>query len=253
LKGEEEAKLKADLEKAHEEANQKPAEEAELKADEEAKLKAELEKSQEEARQKAAEEAKLKAEEEARLKAELEKAQEEARQKAAEDAKLKAEEEARVKAEREKVQEARARLLHDAIAGLGTDEDELIRVICQTSVAERQQLKDVYASMYKANLVDKVRGDTSGDFQKALLCMLNATEKPFDLEADCQAMYEAMCGWGTDETVLVELICGKTKPQMQLVNEKFKELYDRELYDFVRSETSGHFQAVMLGWIEIHR
>jgi flagellar biosynthesis GTPase FlhF len=176
-----------------------------------------------------------------------------AKKAAVEKAAMEAAERARREAATREHIEARARLIHDAIAGLGTDEDELIRVICHTSVSERQQLKDAYSSMYKADLVDKVRGDTSGDFQKALLCMLNATEKPFDLEADCQAMYEAMHGWGTDETALVELICGKTRAQMHLVNEKFKELHNRELYDFVRSETSGHFQAVMLGWIGIPR
>jgi hypothetical protein len=149
----------------------------------------------------------------------------------------------------EKQSEAKAKLLHDAIEGFGTDEDTLIKVICQTSVAERQRIKDAFFWMYDEDLVDKVEGDTSGDFQKALLCMLNATEKSFDLEADCRAMYDAMNGWGTDETVLVQMICNKTRSQMQLVNQRFKELYNRELYEFVESETSGHFQAVMLGWI----
>ena len=39
---------------------------------------------------------------------------------------------------------------------------------------------------------------------------LQAEETPFDIEADCTAMKEAMEGWGTDETKLTQMICNKS-------------------------------------------
>lgn len=143
----------------------------------------------------------------------------------------------------------RAKILNDAMAGLGTSEDQLIRVISQCDIGERRAVKEVYQNVYGRDLVDHVRSETSGDFQKALVCMLEAEEAPFDLEADCGAMKEAMDGWGTDEMALIRLICSKTPKQMMDVNMKFAELYEKDLLHRVESETSGNFQATLQGCI----
>merc|ERR1719491_816975 len=53
----------------------------------------------------------------------------------------------------------------------------------------------------------------------------------------------------TDEEALIRLICSKTSRQMEMVNEKFEELYGKQLFTRVEAETSGHFQATLLGCI----
>jgi len=146
-------------------------------------------------------------------------------------------------------EDCRAALLQQAMKGVGTNEDQLIRVICGLDIPERRQVKEAFLRMYDRQLLEWVRSETSGDFQKALCCMLEAEETEFDLEKDCEAMKAAMDGWGTDELALVKLICGKTSRQMEMVNEKFLELYGKHLFDRVKSETSGHFQATLLGCI----
>jgi Ca2+-binding EF-hand superfamily protein len=149
-------------------------------------------------------------------------------------------------------EDCKAKLLYDAIKGLGTDEDQLVRIICQMDIPERKKVKDAFKRMFNEDLVQWVKGDTRGNFQDALVLLLTAEITPFDLDADCEAIYKAMDGWGTDEKALVQLICGKTKRQMELLRDKFDELYGssrKPLFEFVKSETSGHFQAVMLGSI----
>jgi annexin A7/11 len=146
-------------------------------------------------------------------------------------------------------EDCRASLLNKAMAGIGTDEDQLIRVICGCDIPERRQVKEAYQRMYGKELVPTVQSETSGDFQRALLCLLEAEEAEFDIDQDCEAMKAAMDGWGTDETALVKMICSKTSRQMEMVNEKFQELYGKNLFDRVKSETSGHFQATLLGCI----
>lgn len=146
-------------------------------------------------------------------------------------------------------QDAKARLCYEAMKGLGTNEDQLIRVLTMTDIPERQQIKDAFLKMYDRQLTAFVESEISGNFKKAMTVLMNAEETEFDLEKDCTAMYEAMKGWGTDETKLLQHVCNKTAKQMELVNIKFREMYDRELYDFVKSETSGNFQAVLLSCI----
>lgn len=146
-------------------------------------------------------------------------------------------------------EDCRAKLLNDAMAGLGTNEGQLIRVICQLDIPERKQVKEAYMRMFGRDLVDHIKSETSGDFKKALVCMLEAEEADFDIEKDCAAMKKAMDGWGTDEEALIRLICSKTSQQMEQINEKFQELYDKRLIQRVHDETSGYFQATLLGCI----
>ncbi|CAJ1448770.1 unnamed protein product [Effrenium voratum] len=146
-------------------------------------------------------------------------------------------------------EDCRAKILNKAMAGLGTSEDQLIRVICQLNFGERREVKEAYQRMFDKDLIEHVQSETSGDFQKALLCMLQAEEAPFDLEADCAKMKEAMEGWGTDETLLTTMVCNKTSKQMEDVNKKFKELYERDLLAWVQSETSGHYKSTLVGCI----
>ena len=146
-------------------------------------------------------------------------------------------------------EDCRARILNKAMAGVGTAEDQLIRVICQLNFGERREVKEAYQRRYDRDLLEHIQSETSGDFQKALLCMLEAEETAFDLEADCAAMKEAMEGWGTDEMALTKMICNKTAKQMEDVNKKFQELYDRDLLEWVKSETSGYYQDTLLGCI----
>lgn len=146
-------------------------------------------------------------------------------------------------------EDCRARILNKAMAGLGTAEDQLIRVICQLNFGERREVKEAYQRRYDRDLLEHIQSETSGDFQKALLCMLEAEEAAFDLEADCAAMKEAMEGWGTDEMALTKMICSKTAKQMEDVNQKFQELYERDLLEWVKSETSGYYQDTLLGCI----
>jgi len=149
--------------------------------------------------------------------------------------------------------DCRALIMNEAMVGLGTSNDQLIRVICQCDIAERKQLRERYQEMYGRDLVEHVKSETAGwisnDFQKALTCMLEAEEAPFDLEADCAAMKTAMDGWGTDEEALIRLICSKTPRQMEDVNKMFEELYGKSLIARVKSETSGNFEAALLGCI----
>merc|ERR1740117_531946 len=102
---------------------------------------------------------------------------------------------------------------------------------------ERRACKEAYARLYEKELVAHIVSETSKRLKQCLVALLNAEEAEFDLEADCEAMKKAMDGWGTDEDTLVNLICSKTTQQMVDINNKFEELYDKQLFKRVESET----------------
>eukprot|EP01123_Difflugia_compressa_P010834 TRINITY_DN4088_c0_g1_i1.p1 TRINITY_DN4088_c0_g1~~TRINITY_DN4088_c0_g1_i1.p1 ORF type:complete len:305 (-),score=74.55 TRINITY_DN4088_c0_g1_i1:95-1009(-) len=62
--------------------------------------------------------------------------------------------------------------LHDAIAGLGTDERVLIYVFSIFDKATLHKIGDIYKAKYKESLKDAIKGDTSYNFGKMLLALL---------------------------------------------------------------------------------
>ncbi|KAJ4713571.1 Annexin [Melia azedarach] len=55
-----------------------------------------------------------------------------------------------------------AKILHNAMKGLGTDDSTLIRVIVTRTEIDMQYIKAEYAKKYRKSLVDAVHSDTSG-------------------------------------------------------------------------------------------
>ena len=61
-----------------------------------------------------------------------------------------------------------AERIHDSIKGIGTKDDKLIRNIVSRCEIDMPQIKQCYRSMYGRDLLNDVRGDTSGDYKKIL-------------------------------------------------------------------------------------
>jgi len=70
-----------------------------------------------------------------------------------------------------------AKRVHDAIAGLGTKDEVLKRILVLNNSREHlEHLKRVYQELYKESLIDAIRGDTSGWYRETFLGIL---DRPF--------------------------------------------------------------------------
>jgi hypothetical protein len=69
-----------------------------------------------------------------------------------------------------------AELLHKAMSGLGTSDRELIRIIVSRSEKDLHQIKQQFELLYKRPLQHWIEEDTSGDYKKALLCIVRGAE-----------------------------------------------------------------------------
>ncbi|XP_044747588.1 annexin B10 isoform X1 [Coccinella septempunctata] len=64
-----------------------------------------------------------------------------------------------------------ARKLHDAMDGMGTDDDTLIRIIVSRSEIDLGSIKQEFEKMYDKTLESCIENDTSGDYKRALLAL----------------------------------------------------------------------------------
>jgi len=95
-----------------------------------------------------------------------------------------------------------AAALRKAMKGFGTDEDAIIEVLCRRTNAQRMEIVKTFKTAYGKDLLDDIRSECRNNFLGVLVALL--TPK---IEFYARELYEAMHGEGTDEDVLIEVMC----------------------------------------------
>lgn len=65
-----------------------------------------------------------------------------------------------------------AELMHESMAGLGTKDNDLMRLLVTRSDVDLPKVKVEYQRKYEKSLYDKVKGDLSGDYEKLFLRLI---------------------------------------------------------------------------------
>lgn len=66
-----------------------------------------------------------------------------------------------------------AKRLHKAMAGFGTNDDQLIRLLVTRAEIDLQDIKVAFERIYGKSLKSWIKGEASGDYEKALLAIIN--------------------------------------------------------------------------------
>ncbi|EDV27661.1 Annexin A6 [Trichoplax sp. H2] len=138
--------------------------------------------------------------------------------------------------------------LHRAMDGLGTDEDTLTGILSARSNSQRQVLRETYLKMFAKDLIEHLSSETSGSFRK-LLCGLMIESASYD----AKLLHDAMDGPGTDESLLLEVLCTRSNSEIQALKIAYKQEYGVQLSDAIIEETSGHFKQLLLLLIKATR
>lgn len=126
--------------------------------------------------------------------------------------------------------------------GFGTDETALINVLCRRPVLQRMEIVRAFKTAYGKDLVENLRKETSGNFEKLLVAL--ATPR---VQYYCEELYNAVEGAGTDEDVLIEIMCGGLpNREVQAITYEFQRLYGQSLEDVLKSETSHSFKRLLV-------
>ncbi|KAK3106197.1 hypothetical protein FSP39_014869 [Pinctada imbricata] len=144
--------------------------------------------------------------------------------------------------------ESDAEVLRKAMKGLGTDEDAIIDVLGFRSNEQRVEISKTFKTMFGKDLIKELEGELSGGIKVLArgLCM-----SPADFDA--MNLHKAISGLGTDEEVLVEVICTRSNEQIKNFKAAYKTLYNKELEEDVVGDTSGNFQRLLVGLLQGNR
>ena len=65
-----------------------------------------------------------------------------------------------------------ARQINGAVKGLGTNDTQLIRSIVSRADVDMDMIKKYYKKLFKVDMAEDIKGDTSGNYQKVLLYLI---------------------------------------------------------------------------------
>ncbi|XP_030564649.1 annexin B11 isoform X1 [Drosophila novamexicana] len=131
--------------------------------------------------------------------------------------------------------------LRKAMKGFGTDEDKLIEIICRRSNEQRQEIQRQYKTHFGKDLIEDIKSETSANFQKLLVGLL----RPI-VDYYCAELNDAMAGLGTDEEVLIEILCTLSNLEIHTIKNQYLRLYGAHLESELKSETSGNFKRLLI-------
>ncbi|KAH8409206.1 hypothetical protein KR009_010701, partial [Drosophila setifemur] len=130
--------------------------------------------------------------------------------------------------------------LRKAMKGFGTDENALINIICRRTNEQRQEIQRQYKTHFGKDLIEDIKSETSGNFEKLLVGLL----RPI-VDYYCAELNDAMAGIGTDEEVLIEIFCTLSNMEIYTIKNQYLRLYGAHLESELKSETSGNFKRLL--------
>ncbi|XP_069799250.1 annexin A4 [Dendropsophus ebraccatus] len=131
--------------------------------------------------------------------------------------------------------------LRKAMKGMGTDEDAVIDVITNRTIAQRQEIKTAYKTTVGKELEEDLKSELTGHFEKVILGLLT----PITLY-DVHELKRAIKGAGTDEGCLIEILASRSVEEIRRINQTYRIKYSKSLEDDICSDTSFMFQRVLV-------
>ncbi|XP_025837352.1 annexin B11-like isoform X2 [Agrilus planipennis] len=150
--------------------------------------------------------------------------------------------------------------LHDAISGIGTDEDTLIEVLCTLSNSEIRTIRNAYESMYGRSLEEDLKGDTGGNFKRLMVSLCNASRDESGVVNQATAANDARellqageLRFGTDESTFNMVLCQRNYNQLRATFNEYHNITGHDIEEAIKNEFSGDIKQGLLAIIRAVR
>jgi annexin A7/11 len=149
--------------------------------------------------------------------------------------------------------------LRVAFEGAGTDDETVIEIIGSRSNKRLGDIKAFYEKKYFETLESRIKDETSGDFEKLLISLIQCKRDESNhvnkalAEKEADELYKAGEGkWGTDDEVFNRIFALRSPAHLYAINEFYINKYGKSLKDVVESEFSGNVKVLLKAIVHAH-
>ncbi|KAJ7365500.1 hypothetical protein OS493_005609 [Desmophyllum pertusum] len=129
--------------------------------------------------------------------------------------------------------------IHKAIEE--NDKEKILQILGRVSEKKKlDKLKQKYKELYDKDLMAEVKPKLDEDLQETLDCLGSGAEE------DATKLYEAMKGIGTDEDILIEILCTRTNAELKDIRAAYSKKYDSSLETDLKGDTSGDLETLLV-------
>jgi annexin A7/11 len=141
-----------------------------------------------------------------------------------------------------------AEALHKAMKGVGTDDKVLVEIFTTRPRKHLQEVRKTFRQLHGKSLEDWIKGDCSGNYEKILLDLCEVRT-----ELKAHYLHKATAGVGTDEDIIVQILCPASDEELRKLNETYQRLYKSDLTSLIKSEIGGDFKNIMIEHLKANR
>jgi annexin A7/11 len=142
--------------------------------------------------------------------------------------------------------------IYRAIKGAGTDEETLIEIFASRPNWYLNKIKSIYNEKYKKDLEEHVRGDTSGDFRRLLVSLIQGkrSTNQYPDKDECakiaKNLYEAgEKRLGTDEEVFNKIFALSSPHELITISREYHKLTGNLVTTAIDHEFSGNINKLL--------
>jgi annexin A7/11 len=129
--------------------------------------------------------------------------------------------------------------------GTGTDSKMLINIICNRSNIQRNGIVIAYNQLFGKYLIDKIKSETSGHFQKVLIGLLAPKEEYYAKE-----IFQTLCSKSKKLDLIIDVLCLMTNKEINDISFAYQRLYGKPLAQHMREQLFGYFENMLISLAE---